>query len=124
MDTDMDGCLDPRPAGRTVGAAEAVALGGFVAFLVVPWPARIAAAVVMAAGALGAVGLAAAWMCRGRGSPTLGILTIVSSLGLVGSVAYLSSLADEPAAIPVGGTLALLLSLVGLLVTGLRLRRR
>jgi hypothetical protein len=121
----MDSYLDSRPpAGRTVGAAEAVALVGFVAFLVVPSPVRAAAAVVMTAGALGAVALAVAWMGRRHGSRALGAVTIVSSLGLVGSVAYLTSLADEPAAIPVGGTLALLLSLVGLVVTGLRLRRR
>jgi hypothetical protein len=120
----MDTHLSDPPAGRTVGAAEAVALGGFVAFLVVPSPARVAAAAVMAAGALGAVVLAAVWMRRRGGSRALGAVTIASALGLVGSVAYLSSLADEPAAIPVGGTFALLLSLVGLVVTGLRLRRR
>ena len=120
----MDTHLSDPPAGRTVGTAEAVALGGFVAFLVVPSPARVAAAAVMAAGALGAVVLAAVWMRRRGGSRAQGALTIASALGLVGSVAYLSSLADEPAAIPVGGTFALLLSLVGLVVTGLRLRRR
>jgi len=65
----MDASPDPRPpAARTVGAAEAVALAGFVA--------------------------------------------------------YLSSLADEPTAIPLVGTVALLLSLVGLVVTGLQLLRR
>ena len=117
--------LDPRsPAGRSVGAAEAVALLGFVAFLVVPPPARAVATAVMAAGALGAVVLGVAWMHRRNGSRTLGIGAVMSSLGLVGSTAYLSSLADEPAAIPLGGTLALLLSLVGLVTTALGLRRR
>jgi hypothetical protein len=122
---DMDISRDTRPpAARTVGVAEAVALAGFVAYLAVPAAVRVAAAVVMTAGALAAAGLAVGWMLRRHGSRALGSVTVVASLGLLGSVAYLSSLADEPTAIPLAGTFALLLSLVGLVVTGVLLLRR
>jgi uncharacterized membrane protein len=102
---------------RSVRMAVALALACFVSFLAVPSALRVAALVVMVAGALAVVVCALAWRRTPPGSTGLGAVAIVSAVGLVGSVAYLSSIADEPAAIPLGGTFALLLSLVGLVVS-------
>ena len=97
--------------------AVVVALAGFVGFLAVPSGLRAAGLVVMAAGSLAVVVCTLAWMRTPPGSTGLAAVAIVSAVGLVGSVAYLSSIADEPAAIPLGGTFALLLSLVGLVAS-------
>ena len=102
---------------RSVRMAVALALVGFVAFLAVPSALRVVAVVVMVAGSLAVVVCALAWRRTPPGSTALGAVAVVSAVGLVGSVAYLSSLADEPSAIPLGGTFALLLSLVGLVVS-------
>jgi formate hydrogenlyase subunit 3/multisubunit Na+/H+ antiporter MnhD subunit len=102
---------------RSVRMAAVLALAGFVSFLTVPSVLRVAAVVVMVAGSLAVVFCALAWRRTAPGSTGISVVSIVSALGLVGSVAYLSSIADEPAAIPLGGTFALLLSLVGLVVS-------
>ena len=97
--------------------AVALALVGFVSFLAVPSALRVVALVVMVAGSLAVVVCTLTWMRTPRGSTGIGAMAIVSAIGLVGSVAYLTSIADEPAAIPLGGTFALLLSLIGLVAS-------
>jgi hypothetical protein len=102
----------PQPRARNVRTACVVALASFVGFPVVPSVVRPVLVAVMVASTLAVVILAARW--TPPGSRALGSVAIASAAGLLGAVAYLSSLADEPAAIPVVGTLVLLLSLVGL----------
>jgi hypothetical protein len=104
----------PQPRARNVRTACVVALASFVGFPVVPSVVRPVLVAVMVASTLAVVILAARWMRTPPGSRALGSVAIASAAGLLGAVAYLSSLADEPAAIPVVGTLVLLLSLVGL----------
>jgi hypothetical protein len=116
--------LASRLNARTARLAVAAALAGFVAFLALPSGLRVVGLVLMCAGSLAAAVSAVAWMRTPPASTGIGATAVVSSLGLVGSVAYLSSIADEPAAIPLGGTLALLLSLVGLVVSLFCLRDR
>src|SRR4051794_37756633 len=99
---------------RQARQATAVALVSFVGYLVVPSVVRPVVLVVMVVAAAVVVACAAAWMRSGTARVRRAAwLAIVSAVGLVGSVLYLSSLADEPTAIPVVGTLVLLLSLVG-----------
>jgi hypothetical protein len=107
---------------RNARVASAVALAGFIGFLAVPSVLRPAVVVVMVAAAAAVVLCSAAWMRTPAGSRPTGIVAIASAVGLVGSVAYLSAIADEPAAIPIVGTLVLLLSLVGLIVSVVALR--
>jgi hypothetical protein len=107
----------PQPRARNARRACAVALAGFVGFLVVPSVVRPVVVGVMVASAVAAVVIAATWMRTPVGSRTVGSVTIASAVGLLGAVAYLSSVADEPASIPVVGTVVLLLSLVGLAVS-------
>lgn len=103
-------------------AATVLALVAFVGFLVVPDDLRTPALVVLLATAAAVVVLGVGWMRRRRSVPAVGVVDVASALGLVGSVLYLDSLADEPSAIPIAGSLVLLLSLVGLVVSAVRLR--
>jgi hypothetical protein len=102
---------------RTARAAAGVSLAAFVAFLASPDVARPAVMLVLTASCVAVVVSAVAWMRTPIGSVPIGVTAAVSAAGLVGSVAYLSSIADEPAAIPLGGTAVLLASLVGLVVS-------
>ena len=71
-----------------------------------------------------AVTSAAVWLRSGAASRPLALVAVASTLGLLGVAAYLTSIADEPAAIPLAGGGVLLLSLAGLVTTALLLRRR
>ena len=113
---DMDE-IASRLNARSARMAVVVALAGFVSFLAVPSGLRVAALVVMVAGSLAVAVCALAWMRTPPGVTGIGAVAIASALGLVGSVFYLTSIADEPAAIPLGGTFVLLVSLVGLVVS-------
>ena len=73
------------------------------------------AVAVVVAGGVGA--LRAASVSAGAG-----VVAAVSALGLVGSVLYLRSLADEPSAIPLVGVVVLVVSLVGLVVSPVMVR--
>jgi hypothetical protein len=100
--------------------AVVVALVGFVAYLAVPSGVRVGALVAASC----AVVVCAGVVIRTRsGSPAVAGVAAASSVGLVGSVLYLRSLADEPSAIPLAGTFVLLLSLIGLVTSSLLLRR-
>ena len=102
---------------KSVRIAVAVALGGFVGFLAIPSVGHMAGLVVMFAGAAAVVVCAFGWMRTPPGSAGVGIVAIASALGLIASVVYLQSIADEPAAIPLAGMSGLLLSLIGLVVS-------
>jgi hypothetical protein len=119
----METSMQPLTA-RNTRAATAVALAAFVGYLVVPSPVRPAVVAVMVAAAAAAVACTAAWMRTPSGSWGIAATAIGSAVGLVGSVAYLHSVADEPAAIPIVGSFVLLASLIGLVVTFLSLRGR
>lgn len=84
-------------------------------------PVAVAALLLACAAAMVS---AVTWLRTPPGSPVTGGLALVSTAGLLASVGYLSTVADEPAAIPVAGTLALLLSLVGLAVAAVVLHDR
>jgi hypothetical protein len=114
----------PRARARNTRTACLAALASFVAFLVVPSAIRPVVVVVLVASALAVVLLAVVWIRTPLGSRTVGSMAVASAVGLLGAVAYLSSVADEPAAIPVVGTLVLLMSLVGLIVSALTLHDR
>jgi hypothetical protein len=103
--------------------AVVVALVGFVAYLAVPSGVRVAALVVMVAASCAVVVCAGVVIRTRSGSPAVAGVAAASSVGLVGSVLYLRSLADEPSAIPLAGTFVLLLSLIGLVTSSLLLRR-
>jgi hypothetical protein len=112
----------PPPRGRTVAVAEAVTLAGFFGYVVVPSSLRPLAVAVMVLGALAVVTSAAVWARRPAASRPLAVVAALSSAGLLGAVLYLHSIADEPAAIPLGGVGVLLLSFVGLTTSALLLR--
>jgi hypothetical protein len=120
----MDTLSAPLRTARPARIAVAVALAGFVGYLAVPDGARVAAVVVMGAAAVAVLVCALAWMRSRTGSVALALTAAASGVGLVGSVLYLRSLADEPSAIPLGGVGVLLLSLVGLVVSFFCLRGR
>ncbi len=101
--------------------AVAITLAAFVGFLAIPQPGGMASLVVMVAGAGVVVLLAMTLMRRRVVSRPVAIIAAASAAGLVGAVFYLNSLADEPTAIPLGGMFVLLVSLVGLIVSGLML---
>ena len=111
----------PQPRARNARIACVATLAGFVGFLAVPSALRPVAVAVMVASALAVVVLAGVWMRTPSGSRGVGWVAIVSAGGLLGAIAYLSSIADEPAAIPIAGTLVLLLSLVGLVASAVAL---
>jgi hypothetical protein len=107
---------------KNARAAAVVTLVSFVGYVAVPSVLRPVVVVVMVASAVAVVVCATAWMRTPLGSRGIGTTAVVSALGLLGAVAYLHSVADEPAAIPVVGVLVLLVSLVGLVVSALSLR--
>lgn len=112
-----------RLRGRTVAVTEVFVLAGFVVWLVLPSAAHTIGFVVLALGAL-AVAVSAAALVRTQSRMVVpGLVAIASAAGLVGSILYLHSLADEPSAIPLGGVGVLFLSLVGLVVSAALLHR-
>lgn len=117
----MDTHLSLR--GRTVATTEVLVLAGFVVWLVLPSAARTIGFVVLAIGALAVIVSAAALVRRRSAMVAPALVAIASSAGLVGSILYLHSLADEPSAIPIGGVGVLFVSLVGLVVSGALLHR-
>lgn len=118
----MDTHLSLR--GRTVAITEILVLAGFVVWVALPSTAHTIGFVVLALGAL-AVAVSAAALIRARtGTAAPAVVAIASSAGLVGSILYLHSLADEPSAIPLAGVGVLMFSLVGLVVSAALLHRR
>ena len=83
--------------------AVVAALVGFVAYLAVPSGIRTAALVVMVAAACAVVVCAVSAVRHRAGTRTVTGIAAASAVGLVGSVLYLDSLADEPTAIPIAG---------------------
>ena len=107
--------MEPHPPrGRTVSLAGIVTLAALVAYVVAPSAVRPLTVAVMLVGALAVVTSAVVWARRRAASRPRAAVAAVSAAALLGSVAYLHSLADEPAAIPLGGVGVLLLSVVGL----------
>ncbi|MDQ6935133.1 MAG: hypothetical protein M3130_07605 [Actinomycetota bacterium] len=102
----------------------AVALLSFVGELAVPSEFKIAPLIVMVTASLGVLVCSLGWIFGRSGSAALGGVAAGSAVGLVGSVLYLRSLADEPSAIPLAGSFVLLLSLIGLVVSTVLLRDR
>jgi hypothetical protein len=98
------------------------ALVGFVAYLAMPSGIRAAALVVMVAASCAVVVCVITAARRRSASRTVAGVAAASAAGLVGSVFYLSSLSDEPTAIPLVGSFVLLLSIVGLFASSLLLR--
>ena len=113
-----------RPTARTVALAEGFTLLAFVAFVVLPDAATAVGIALMVVGALAVMASVAVWGRTATASLPLVLVTLASALGLLGAVAYLRSIADEPSAIPLGGVGVLLLSLVGLLVSAVVLLGR
>jgi hypothetical protein len=108
----------PRISGqRAVVTTEVVTLAGLVLYVFLPEPVRAAGAAVLGLGGLAVVACAAARLHRTRAHAAPVTVAAVSALGLLGATVYLHSLADEPAAIPLGGVGVLLLSFLGLVVT-------
>lgn len=114
--------MDPHPPrGRTVSLAGIVTLAALVAYVFAPSAVRPLSVAVMLVGALAVVTSAVVWARRRTGSRPRAVVAAASAAGLLGSVAYLHSLADEPAAIPLGGVGVLLLSVVGLATSAVQL---
>jgi hypothetical protein len=108
----------PRISGqRAVVATEVVTLVGLALYVFLPDPVRAAGVAVLVLGGLAVVACAAARLHRTRANAAPVTVAAASALGLLGAVAYLHTLADEPTAIPLGGVGVLLVSFVGLLVT-------
>jgi hypothetical protein len=113
----------PHLRGRTVATTEVLVLAGFVVLLALPSAAHAIGLAVLALGAL-AVAASAVVVMRRRSVPSApAVVAIASAAGLVGSMLYLRSLADEPTAIPIAGVGVLFLSLVGLVVSAVLLHR-
>lgn len=102
---------------RNARIATAVALAAFIAFIAAPDAMRVVTVAVMVTASAAVVACTTRWMQLTPRSKGAGGVALLSAVGLVASMAYLSSLADEPSAIPIAGTLVLLLSLVGLVVS-------
>ena len=102
------------PRGRTVSLAAVVTLAALVGYVAVPSPGRPLTVAVMLVGALAVVTSAVVWARRRTSWRPRAAVAAVSAAALLGSVAYLHSLADEPTAIPLAGVGVLLLSVVGL----------
>lgn len=110
-------------AGRTSKAAT-VALLSFVVYLVAPGPLRLVIFAVMAGADVWVVACAALAIRDPTGFPRLHWLAAASAVGMVSSVLYLVSLASGGPAFPLLGVLLLLVSINGLFVASLVLRRR
>lgn len=107
----------PRtPWRHAVLGGEVVTLIGFVLYVALADSAQAVGAAVMVVGVVAVVTCAGGWLSQSPALP-IATLSVVSALGLVGAVAYLHSLADEPSAIPLAGVGVLVLSLGGVVVS-------
>lgn len=105
------------PSVRSTRIATVATLVAFVGYVVVPDSLRILALVAMTLAAAGVVAGGIDGIRRTSGPTATGMVAAGCAVGLVGSVLYLTSLADEPTAIPLVGVFVLLASLVGLAVS-------
>jgi hypothetical protein len=114
----------PRRSSATdTRIAAIVALVSFVAYLSVPGGVRLVVLVVLLTSSAGVVVCSVRAMRERSGSMAVLRVAAASAAGMAGSVLYLNSLSDEPTAIPIVGTLVLLMSLGGLFAASLMLRR-
>lgn len=112
-----------RSSATDTRIAAIVALVSFVAYLSVPGGIRLVMLAVLLTSSVGVVVCAVRAMREGSGSTTVLRVAAGSAAGMVGSVLYLNSLSDEPTAIPIVGVLVLLVSINGLFISSLMLRR-
>jgi Na+/proline symporter len=112
------------PNARTIATTETVTLLALVGYIALRGPLEGVAVAVMVLAAVATIASAALWWRRQRHDAALCAVSACSAAGLVGAVAYLHSLADEPTAIPLGGVGVLLASLCGLAVTAVVLHTR
>ena len=95
--------MDPHPPrGRTVSLAGIVTLAALVAYVFAPSAARPLTVAVMLVGALAVVTSAVVWARRRTGSRPRAVVAAASAAGLLGSVAYLHSLAGRAGGDPAG----------------------
>lgn len=107
----------PTPSHRTIAASEFLILVGVVAFIALPGPWWIVGQAAMAVGAVTVIACAVLRLPRTSAHRITTLVAVISTIGLLGAVAYLYSLDDEPSAIPLAGVGALLLCWLGLLAT-------
>jgi hypothetical protein len=112
-----------RSSATDTRIAAIVALVSFVAYLSVPGAIRLVVLAVLLTSSVGVVVCSVRAMRERSGSAVVLRVAAASAAGMVGSVLYLNSLSDEPTAIPLVGVLVLLVSINGLFVSSLMLRR-
>lgn len=111
----------PTPSPRTIAAGELLILVGVVGFIALPGSWWIAGQAAMIIGALAVIACAAIRLHRTPVQRITIVVAVISTIGLLGAVAYLHSLDDEPSAIPLAGVGALMLCCLGLLATAVTL---
>ena len=104
-------------SSRNARVATAVTLAAFVGYVIASDALRIPVLAVMTLGAAVVVVCGVTGVRRRPGPRAMGVWAAGCAVGLVGSVLYLRSLADEPSAIPIVGVFVLLVSFVGLVVS-------
>jgi hypothetical protein len=109
---------------RNTRISLAVTLAAFGGYLAVPDSLRILLLALMTLGAAAVVALSLDGMRRRQGATAVSAMAAACAVGLVGSVAHLRSLADDPTAIPLVGVFVLFVSLVGLGVSLFTVRTR
>ena len=113
-----------RSAAARTSKASTLALVSFVVFLLAPGAIRLLVFAVMAGAAVWVVACAALAIRDQHSSTRLLWVAAASAVGMVSSVLYLVSLATGLPAFPLVGVLLLLVSINGLFVASLLLRRR
>ena len=113
-----------RLAAARTSKASTVALLAFVGYLVAPGALRLVVFAVMAVAAVWVVACVALAIRDRSGHPRLHWVAAASAVAMVSSVLYLVSLASGGPAFPLLGVLLLLVSINGLFVASLLLRRR
>ncbi len=109
------------PSLRTIGASEILILVGVLASIALPETWWIVGQVAPAVGAVAVIACAVVRLARTPVHRFTILVAVISTIGLLGAVAYLHSLDDEPSAIPLAGVGALSLCWLGLLATTMTL---
>jgi hypothetical protein len=113
----------PRSSAEHTRTAAIVALVSFVAYLSLPGATRLLVFAVLLTASAAVVVFAVRALREGSARTAVLWVALTSAGGMVGSILYLNSLSDEPTAIPLIGVLVLLVSINGLFVASLLLRR-
>lgn len=107
----------PTPSQRTIAAGELLILVGVAAFIALPGSWWITGQVAMIVGTVAVIPCAVLRLARTPARRNTILVAAISTMGLLGAIAYLQSLDDEPSAIPLAGVGVLMLSLLGLMAT-------